>query len=89
VAPSHAIHPLRLCRDVVAAAPPETIFVLDGGDILSFARLLVEPDRPGRFLDPGPYGCLGIGLPFANAAKLARPDARSYASRPTARSGST
>lgn len=69
------IHPLRLCRDVVAAAPPETVFVLDGGDVLSFARLAVEPAGPGRFLDPGPYGCLGVGLPFANAAKLARPAA--------------
>jgi acetolactate synthase-1/2/3 large subunit len=69
------IHPLRLCREVVGAAPPDTVFVLDGGDILSFARLAVEPDQPGRFLDPGPYGCLGVGLPFANAAKLARPGA--------------
>jgi acetolactate synthase-1/2/3 large subunit len=69
------IHPLRLCREVVTAVPPETIFVLDGGDILSFGRLAVETDQPGRFLDPGPYGCLGVGLPFANAAKLARPDA--------------
>ncbi len=69
------IHPLRLCRDVAQAVPAETIFVLDGGDILSFARLAVEPDAPGRFLDPGPYGCLGVGLPFANAAKLAHPSA--------------
>lgn len=67
------IHPLRLCRDVVEAAPPGTVFVLDGGDVLSFARLIVEPDEPGCFLDPGPFGCLGVGVPFANAAKLARP----------------
>lgn len=69
------VHPLRLCREVVGAAPPETVFVLDGGDILSFARLAVEPDAPGQFLDPGPYGCLGVGVPFANAAKVARPSA--------------
>jgi acetolactate synthase-1/2/3 large subunit len=69
------IHPLRLCREVTDAAPPGTIFVLDGGDILSFGRLAVEPDAPGQFLDPGPYGCLGVGLPFANAAKLVRPEA--------------
>jgi acetolactate synthase I/II/III large subunit len=68
------VHPLRLCREVVMAAPPETIFVLDGGDILSFARQMVEPGGPGRFLDPGPFGCLGVGLPFANAARLAHPD---------------
>ncbi len=69
------VHPLRLCRDVVRAVPPETVFVLDGGDVLSWARLIVEPAGPGQFLDPGPYGCLGVGVPFANAAKLARPSA--------------
>ncbi len=69
------IHPLRLCRDVVRAVPPETIFVADGGDILSFARLMLQPDEPGHYLDPGPYGCLGVGLPFANAAKIACPSA--------------
>jgi acetolactate synthase-1/2/3 large subunit len=69
------IHPLRLCREVAGAAPPGTVFVLDGGDVLSFGRLAVEPDGPGRFLDPGPYGCLGVGVPFANGAKIARPSA--------------
>jgi acetolactate synthase-1/2/3 large subunit len=69
------IHPLRLARDVVRAVPPETILVLDGGEILSFGRQVAEPDAPGRFLDPGPFGCLGVGLPFANAAGLARPGA--------------
>ena len=71
-AEARPIHPLRLCRDVVRAAPPEATFIADGGDILSFARLAIHPDAPGRFLDPGPYGCLGVGLPFANAAALAR-----------------
>lgn len=69
------IHPLRLCSEVVRAVPRETTFVLDGGDILSFARQTVHPPSPERFLDPGPFGCLGVGLPFSNAAKLARPSA--------------
>lgn len=69
------IHPLRLCRDVVRAVPPETFFIADGGDLLSFARLLLQPDEPRRYLDPGPYGGLGVGIPFANAAKLAHPSA--------------
>jgi acetolactate synthase-1/2/3 large subunit len=65
------IHPLTLCNEVVAAVPPGTRFVVDGGDILSFARLAVHPNGPRRFLDPGPYGGLGAGVPFANAMKLA------------------
>ena len=67
------IHPLRLCREVRRAVPPDSIIILDGGDILSFGRLMVELPGPMQFLDPGPFGCLGVGLPFTNAAKLARP----------------
>jgi acetolactate synthase-1/2/3 large subunit len=29
---------------------------------------------PGCWLDPGPLGCLGVGAPFAIAAKLVHPD---------------
>lgn len=67
------IHPLRLCREVWRVLPSDTVVILDGGDILSFARRVIEPAGPLQFLDPGPFGCLGVGLPFANAAKLARP----------------
>ena len=69
-----AVHPLRLCHEVAAAAPPGTRFVVDGGDVLSFARVAIQPDGPRRFLDPGPYGGLGAGIPFSNATKLAAPD---------------
>ena len=41
----------------------------DGGDFVSFAGKFVEPQRPGGWLDPGPYGCLGAGL----GAAIARP----------------
>ncbi len=30
--------------------------------------------EPGHWLDNGPTGCLGVGIPFAMAAKVARPD---------------
>lgn len=72
---SRPVHPLRLCAEVGRLASEGAIFVADGGDILSFARVAIQPGGPGRYLDPGPYGCLGVGLPFAIAAKLARPDA--------------
>ena len=48
----------------------------DGGDFVSFAGKFVEPRRPGGWLDPGPYGCLGAGLGAAIAARLARPSAQ-------------
>ncbi|MET0490407.1 MAG: thiamine pyrophosphate-dependent enzyme, partial [Acidimicrobiales bacterium] len=30
--------------------------------------------EPGCWLDPGPYGCLGTGMGYALAARIARPD---------------
>lgn len=48
----------------------------DGGDFVSYAGRYVEPRRPGGWLDPGPYGCLGTGLGYAIAARLARPSAQ-------------
>ena len=48
----------------------------DGGDFVSFAGKYVEPKRPGGWLDPGPYGCLGAGLGSAIAARLARPSSQ-------------
>jgi acetolactate synthase-1/2/3 large subunit len=71
---SGAVHPMRLCHEVVSASPANTRFVVDGGDILSFARLALHPNGPLRYLDSGPYGCLGVGVPFANAMRLAEPD---------------
>src|SRR5260370_25494563 len=51
----------------------EAVVVGDGGDFGSYAGKYVEPKRRGGWLDPGPYGCLGTGLGYAIAARLARP----------------
>src|ERR1035441_7529684 len=48
----------------------------DGGDFVSFAGKYIEPARPGGWLDPGPFGCLGTGLGYAIAARIARPSAQ-------------
>ena len=50
------------------------MIVGDGGDFVSYAGRFVEPARPGGWLDPGPFGCLGTGPGYAMAARLARPD---------------
>jgi thiamine pyrophosphate-dependent acetolactate synthase large subunit-like protein len=53
----------------------DTVIIGDGGDFVSYAGRYIEPRRPGCWLDPGPYGCLGTGLGYAIAARIARPSA--------------
>jgi acetolactate synthase I/II/III large subunit len=43
---------------------------------VSFAGRMIDSYRPGCWLDPGPFGCLGSGLGYALAAKLAHPTRR-------------
>ena len=50
--------------------------ICDGGDFASYAGKYVEVFEPGCWLDTGPYGCLGNGLGYAIAARVARPDAQ-------------
>jgi acetolactate synthase-1/2/3 large subunit len=52
----------------------ETIIIGDGGDIVSACAKVIDLTRPGQWLDPGPLGCLGVGAPFAIAAKHLQPD---------------
>ncbi|MEZ5097244.1 MAG: thiamine pyrophosphate-dependent enzyme [Nocardioides sp.] len=70
------IHPARIYGELVPRLAEDAVVVGDGGDFVSFAGKYVEPKRPGGWLDPGPYGCLGAGLGGAIAARLARPSAQ-------------
>ncbi len=70
------IHPARIYGELVPRLEDDAIVIGDGGDFVSFAGKFVEPKRPGGWLDPGPYGCLGAGLGAAIAARLARPSAQ-------------
>jgi acetolactate synthase-1/2/3 large subunit len=72
------IDPLRLCREIAdfVARDDEMIVVGDGGDIVAqVSKVLKVPDR-GTWMDPGPLGTLGVGMPFAIAAQLSHPDQR-------------
>jgi acetolactate synthase-1/2/3 large subunit len=71
---SAPVHPARLIAEVDQFVDPDAILVGDGGDFVSFAGRLIERPKPGLWLDPGPFGCLGSGPGYAMAAKLARPD---------------
>ncbi len=70
------IHPARIYGELVPRLAEDAVVIGDGGDFVSFAGKFVEPRRPGGWLDPGPYGCLGAGLGSAIAARLARPSAQ-------------
>lgn len=70
------IHPQRFAREIRDALDPAAVVVGDGGDIVGITASIVHAHRPGHWLDPGPFGCLGVGPSFAIAAKLANPDAR-------------
>jgi acetolactate synthase-1/2/3 large subunit len=67
------IHPLRFAHAISQVINDDTIVVGDGGEIVAIAASVLPINRPAHWLDPGPLGCLGVGMPFAIAAKLARP----------------
>ncbi|HEY5340666.1 MAG TPA: thiamine pyrophosphate-binding protein [Candidatus Aquilonibacter sp.] len=67
------IHPYRLAYEIDTFLTDRSIFVGDGGDVVTFAGNVVQPKGPGLWMDPGPLGSLGVGTGFAMAAKLAHP----------------
>jgi len=68
------ILPTRVYGELRAVLDRDAIVVNDGGDFVSYAGKYVESYEPGCWLDPGPYGCLGTGLGYAIAARVAHPD---------------
>jgi acetolactate synthase-1/2/3 large subunit len=71
------IHHYRLAREmsqVAYSGGQDPMFVADGGNWVALAAKVIDLRRPGRWLDPGPLGCLGVGAPFGIAAKLLHPD---------------
>jgi acetolactate synthase-1/2/3 large subunit len=72
--PRAPLHPMRVYGELAGVLDRDAIVIGDGGDFVSFAGRVVDTYRPGCWLDPGPYGCLGSGPGYALAAKLAHPD---------------
>ena len=70
------IHPARIYGELNAQLADDAVVIGDGGDFVSFAGRFIEPAQPGRWLDPGPFGCLGTGLGYAVAARLAHPSSQ-------------
>ncbi len=69
------VNPIALLREIDRTAGDNAIFVADGGDFVATASYILRPRAPLSWLDPGPFGTLGVGAGFALGAALARPDA--------------
>ena len=71
------IHPLRLAKEVNDFMNLEDdIVVADGGDTAIWTGMTRTVRKPGTYQDSGLFGCLGVGLPYANTAKLLNPNSR-------------
>ncbi len=68
------IHPLRLCEEVKNFMKRDAILVVDGQEILNFGRQSMPTFAPAHRLNSGPFGMMGVGLPFGVGAKVACPD---------------
>ncbi|MEM7222010.1 MAG: thiamine pyrophosphate-binding protein [Pseudomonadota bacterium] len=71
---SNPINPFRVAYEINEFLTEDTIYIGDGGDVVTISAQAVQPRGPGRWMDPGPLGTLGVGVPFAMAAKYVHPD---------------
>ena len=68
------IHPMRIYGELDQILERDAIVIGDGGDFVSYAGREIRSYEPGSWLDPGPFGCLGVGPGYAMAARLAHPE---------------
>ncbi len=74
--PSDPIHPIRLVAQIQKVVGDDALYVVDGGDTSYFGFVGLHSKQRAGVLVPtsGLFGCLGTGIPYGIAAKLARPD---------------
>jgi acetolactate synthase-1/2/3 large subunit len=68
------INPNRVAYELNEFLTEDTIYIGDGGDVVTISAQAVQPRSPGHWMDPGPLGTLGVGVPFALAAKYVHPN---------------
>ncbi len=71
---SSPVMPQRFAKEVAAFFGPDSVVSVDGGDIVSTTARWLQTSTAGHVLDPGPFGTLGTGAPYAIAAQVAHPD---------------
>jgi acetolactate synthase-1/2/3 large subunit len=69
------VNPLAVCMGIEELLADDSVLVADGGDFVATASYITAPRSPLSWLDPGPFGTLGVGAGFALGAALCRPDA--------------
>jgi acetolactate synthase-1/2/3 large subunit len=73
-ADADVIKPARIYGELRKVLAPDAVTIGDGGDFVSYAGRYLEPQQPGTWLDPGPYGCLGTGMGYAMGSRVTYPD---------------
>jgi thiamine pyrophosphate-dependent acetolactate synthase large subunit-like protein len=68
------IHPVRMLEAVRDFMNRDAILCVDGQETLNFGRQTMSTFAPGHRLNSGPFGTMGVGLPFGVGAKAACPD---------------
>ena len=68
------INPFRVAYEINEFLTEDTIYIGDGGDVVTISAQAVQPRSPGHWMDPGPLGTLGVGVPFAMASKFVHPE---------------
>ena len=71
---ANPIHPYRVAWELNEFLTEDTIYIGDGGDVVTISAQAVQPRAPGHWMDPGALGSLGVGTGFSLAAKLAHPN---------------
>ncbi len=69
------VTPALLLRALQEVFGGDAIFTTDSGNGTFLAMECLRLNRPGRFLAPVDYSCMGYAVPAAIGAKLARPEA--------------
>jgi len=70
------VNHFRFGAELNAFVDENTIVIGDGGDIVTACARVMDVTLPGQWMDPGPLGCLGVGVPFAIAVQHLYPDKR-------------
>ncbi|MFL2524628.1 MAG: thiamine pyrophosphate-binding protein [Candidatus Neomarinimicrobiota bacterium] len=68
------VNAVYLCKTIDQLIDEQSILIADGGDFVGTASYTVRPRNPLGWLDPGPFGTLGVGGGFAIGAKSSFPE---------------